>query len=122
MLGASRSALWVRRLTLPMTLSVVAFILWLADVAPPHSVWPAALLALAATGMAASALVANPLRLQPASRGEELERRTAPEPTRVLIVGAGNPARRAARELESQGDHTVVGFVSDASYCDAECA
>src|SRR5438094_328428 len=123
MLGASRSALRARRLTLlPITLSVVALILWLANGTPAHSVWPAALLALAAAGMAASALVAHPLRLKPAARGEDLERGSAPEPTRVLIVGAGSPARRAAQELESSGDHKVIGFVSDVSCADSSCA
>jgi exopolysaccharide biosynthesis polyprenyl glycosylphosphotransferase len=121
--GKARSAQQARRLMrLPIALPVVVFALWLIGIVPLHSVVPAALFGLAATGMLEAALIAEAPHSQ-ADAGQALsDNPPAPERTRVLIVGASASAQRAAREIESSGEHEVVGFAADGDLGQMDCA
>jgi exopolysaccharide biosynthesis polyprenyl glycosylphosphotransferase len=95
-----------------IALPVLGFILWIFGIVPASP-------ALAALGVAAgatlllSAAVAEAPRLGAGLGGTRVDRTPLPPRTRVLIVGAGESARRAAREMESGGEHEIVGFVTD---------
>jgi exopolysaccharide biosynthesis polyprenyl glycosylphosphotransferase len=94
-------------------LPVVALVLWLASSTTFHSNYSAALVTLSGIVVMAAALIADPPRPQAGSGRTLLEEPAAPERTRVLIVGASASAQRAAREIESSGEHEVIGFAAD---------
>jgi exopolysaccharide biosynthesis polyprenyl glycosylphosphotransferase len=111
--GLARRARWV---SVPLVLLVVALVIWLAQSTHFHLVSPAALMAVAGIGVMAAALIAEAPRLPRSSSGSLLEEEpVTPERTRVLIVGASESAQRAAREIESSGEHEVIGYAADGS-------
>jgi exopolysaccharide biosynthesis polyprenyl glycosylphosphotransferase len=106
---------------LPLALPVVALAFWLSSHPIYHSILPAALFALAGVGVMTAALIADPPRLQPGAGRSLLDDPAVVERTRVLIVGAGMSAQRAAHEIESSGEHEVVGFAADGYSGVPEC-
>jgi exopolysaccharide biosynthesis polyprenyl glycosylphosphotransferase len=110
--GSAGLARRARKLSVPFALPVVALALWLAQSTHHVSLSPASLLAVAGMGMMA-ALIADPPRLQRSTGGVRDEEPVTPERTRVLIVGASVSAQRAALEIESSGEHEVIGFAAD---------
>src|SRR5688500_1939154 len=115
--GLARRARW---LSVPLALPVVALALWLAQTAHFHLLSPAILMAVAGLGVMA-ALIADAPRLQRNSGGTLTEDPITPERTRVLIVGASESAQRAAREIESSGEHEVIGYAADGYEGVPEC-
>ena len=106
---------------LPIALPVVVFALWIVGIVPLHSVLPAALFGLAAMGMLEAALITEAPRPQTDSGQALPDHPPVPERTRVLIVGASASAQRAAREIESSGEHEVVGFAADDYHGRLDC-
>jgi exopolysaccharide biosynthesis polyprenyl glycosylphosphotransferase len=115
--GLARRARWI---SVPLALPVLALVLWLAQHTRSHLLSPAILMAVAGIGVMA-ALIADAPRLQRSSSGSLLEEPVTPERTRVLIVGASESAQRAAREIESSGEHEVIGFAADGYEGAPEC-
>jgi exopolysaccharide biosynthesis polyprenyl glycosylphosphotransferase len=106
-----------RLMLIPMALSAMVLALWLAIVIPStRSFFSAALLGLAGIGVMGATIVADAPRLPTDAGRRLLEDEPTPERTRVLIVGASSSARRAAQEIESSGQHEVIGFVTDSHY------
>jgi len=95
-----------------IALPAVGFILWVFGVLPASPVLAAAAVAVGAA-LFLSAAVAEAPRLGTDLGRTRIDRRPPAPRTRVLIVGAGESARRAAREMESSGEHEIVGFVTD---------
>ena len=105
---------------LPIVLPMVVFALWIVGIVPLHSLLPAALFGLAAVGMLEAALIIEPPRSQTDPGAMVPDHPPAGYPragerTRVLIVGVSASAQRAARAIESSGEHEVVGFAADHS-------
>jgi exopolysaccharide biosynthesis polyprenyl glycosylphosphotransferase len=101
--------------------SLVALVVWLVGLVPHSTLFSTALLAFAVLGVVEAALIADPPRAQAEPSREALDRQPERERTRVLIVGASASALRAAQELESSGEHDVVGFVADNYHEVPEC-
>jgi exopolysaccharide biosynthesis polyprenyl glycosylphosphotransferase len=95
-----------------VALPVVVALFWMAGNVSLRPASALTLFAVAGIG-AMAALIAEAPRLRSQGGAALLERSELSERTRVLIVGAGDAARRAAEEIESSGDHEVVGFASD---------
>ncbi len=112
---------------LPIVLPMVVFALWIVGIVPLHSLLPAALFGLAAVGMLEAALIIEPPRSQ-TDRGAAVPDHLpagyprAGERTRVLIVGVSASAQRAARAIESSGEHEVVGFAADGYPGNLDCS
>jgi exopolysaccharide biosynthesis polyprenyl glycosylphosphotransferase len=92
-----------------VALPAVFLVLWMVGVVSLPPVFPAAAMAVLALVVVDGALVAEAPRMRPDLGRRETETRRK----RVLIVGAGDSARRAAAELESDGSYQIVGFVTD---------
>jgi exopolysaccharide biosynthesis polyprenyl glycosylphosphotransferase len=94
-----------------VALPAVLLVLWMVGVVSLPPVFPAAAMAVLALAVMDGVMIAE----APLMRSDFGRSVTETPRKRVLIVGAGASARRAAAELDSDGSYQVVGFVTDDS-------